>query len=168
MLLHIRPRLFSPFRDVAIVDLQINDLRLAGEDVTARRPYPNKRYAVACRRQGQKAIDGILIETENPVDELQYTARWAVEATLVVTHQIHYKLLDHDFDAASEDMTLWYACSADLGGWSKRWPAEVEGIPPLYAEPMMEVVPREPDPREQKGWRSGTEDFRNELGWPPG
>jgi hypothetical protein len=38
MLLHIRPRLLSPFREVAIVDLQINDLRLTSEDITVRRP----------------------------------------------------------------------------------------------------------------------------------
>jgi hypothetical protein len=59
--MHIRPRLFSPFKNVALIDLQINPLGIhlaAGVDLATRRPYPNKRFAVACRKEGQKAIDG--------------------------------------------------------------------------------------------------------------
>ncbi len=113
MLFHIRPRLISPFKDVELVDLGIHPLNLrleGGLDLATRRPYLNKRYAVACRKEGRKAIDGILIEMAAPVQEMHYTARWAVEATFLVTHDIHYKLLDHDFDAASDSMVLWYGC----------------------------------------------------------
>jgi hypothetical protein len=143
MLLHIRPRLFSPFRNISLIDLQIKPLGIdlvGGEDLVTRRPYPNKHYAVACRKRGHKAIDGILIETESFVSELFYTARWAVEGELCVTHFVDYKILDHDFDAASDQMLLWRACCKELGGWSSRMPSGAERKSPMVVEPMMEVV----------------------------
>lgn len=98
MLLHIRPRLFCPFKNVALVDLTIEPLVLqlvGGIDLATGRPYRNKYYTVAYRKQGRKAIDGILIETGNPIEELGYTARWAIEAALLVTHRVLYTALDH-------------------------------------------------------------------------
>jgi len=138
MLIHIRPRLFSPFRNVALIDLEIKPLGLkltGGIDLVARRPYRNGHYAVACRKQGHKAIDGFLIETATLVDELHTTARWAIEAETVVTHEVHYTLLDHDFDAASDSMRFWYGCCAEFGAWASRMPAR------RVPEPMMEVLP---------------------------
>jgi Family of unknown function (DUF6012) len=88
-----------------------------------------RRYAVGCRRAGsRKALDGILIETgTRNMDELHYKARWAIEGELLATHSVHYKLLDHEFDAASDDMVLWYASRAEQGGWSNRWPGWAAG-----------------------------------------
>lgn len=145
MLLHIRPRIFSRYR-VALIELEVSPfgLHLAGGiDLATRRPYPNKWYSVACRKLGNKAIDGILIETGAPLDELHTTERWAVEASTVVTHRVHYRLLDHDFDAASDSTQFWYACCAELGGWSDRWPdgARNRNRPPIKYEPVMEVEP---------------------------
>jgi len=103
-------------------------------------------------------MDGILIETEKPVSELSCTARWAVEAELCVTHRVDYKVLDYEFDAASDNMILWHACSEGLGGWSNRFPADKERPVPVAAEPMMEVVVRNVDCRRasadtiQSGW----------------
>jgi hypothetical protein len=146
MLWHIRPRLFSPFKHVTLIDLKIDPLGLfliGGKDLVARRPYPNRHYAVACRKDGRKAIDGILIETEKPDSELLVTARWAIEAELSVTHEVRYALLDRDFDAASDHMTLWRACVWDLKQqpWSSRWPDRLKGVPPVRAEPVMDVLP---------------------------
>jgi hypothetical protein len=143
MLLHIRPRLFSPLAHVALVELEIAPLgvRLVdGVDLATRRPVPNKRYAVACRKQGRKAIDGILIETEKAVDQLDITARWAIAAELVVTHRVRYTLLDHDFDAASDHMFLWHATLPPPSGkgWPNRLPFDWEDRPD---EPVMEVTP---------------------------
>lgn len=146
MLFHIRPRLYSPFRNVSLIDLAIEPLGLllvGGEELRTGRPYTNKGYAVACRKQGHKAMDGILIETETFVDELRCTARWAVEADFCVTHSVDYKVLDRDFDAASDSMILWHACCEELGGWSNRVPLGGQRNVPLYTEPLMEVVRRE-------------------------
>ena len=161
MILHLRPRLFSPFSEVKLVDLRIEPfgLCLNEKQLATRRPYPNKRYAVACRRQGNRAIDGILIETQ-PVEELDLTARWAVEAHMIVTHQVHYKLLDRDFEAASDDMVLWYG----FRDWSSRWPEWAEGLAPVKAQPVMEVVPREEQPFEERPSVHGTEDIFNDEG----
>jgi len=149
MLLHLQPRLYSPFKNVAIVDVTIEPfgLRLAGGvDLATGRPYPNNHYAVACRKnKTRKALEGLLIEVPGPVDEWRMTARWSVEAECVVTHRVDYKLLDHDFDTASENQMLWYAACAELGGWSNRWPS-----PDLrQSRPVMEVLPREYSEREK-------------------
>jgi hypothetical protein len=160
MLLHIRPRLFSPFKNVALIDLEIHPLGMrlrGGVDLITRRPYPNKRYAVACRKKGHKAIDGLLIETAAPLDKLTTTARWAIEAAMTVTHQVHYTLLDHDFDTASDDMMFWYGRGFESGGWSNRCPASAKGVAPGPRAPMMEVVP--PD-----SGRPATEDILDGQG----
>jgi hypothetical protein len=148
MLLHIRPRLYSPFRDITkLVKLGIEPFGVefgVGELRTGR-PYPNRRYAVGCLRRGRKALDGVLIETPKDVDEFRCTARWAVGAELVVTHRVDYKVIDHDFDAASDSMILWHGTTS---GWADRFPTEVKGIALVKLEPMMEIEPREdPDNR---------------------
>ena len=168
MLLHIRPRLFAPFREVELVDMEIKPLNLrlkGGVDLATRRPYPNKRYAVACRREGRKAIDGILIETSTPVQEMHYTARWAIQAAFVAIHEVHYTLLDYDFDAASDNMVFWYGCGPEFGNWSNRWPTWAKDLAPVHAEPKMEVVPAGTADAANK-LLSYAEDVRDEqLGW---
>jgi hypothetical protein len=144
MLLHIRPRIFSPFRHVALVDLEFLDLGISltgGVDLATRRPYRNKDYAVGCRKQGHKAVDGILIETKGLLDEFHCRARWAIEAEEVIIHDVHYRLLDDDFDAASDNMTLWDADFAELGGWPDRRPAWwTDKVTPVGAEPVMHAL----------------------------
>jgi hypothetical protein len=138
MLLHIRPRLFYSGGAVTLVDATIEafGLRLrGGPDLAIGRPYPNKRYTVAYRKIGRKSLDGILIETTKPVKEWRCTARWAVEAQFLITHHVDYRISDEDFDAASDNMMLWYGCGEGLGGWSSRMPPEAEGISLMYFEP---------------------------------
>jgi hypothetical protein len=153
MLLHIRPRLFSGYRNVSLIDLKIEPFGLhlvGGRDLKIGRPYPNKRYAVACRKQGHKAMDGILIETKSFVKEMSTTARWAIEAELCVTHSVDYKILDREFDAASDNMVLWHACCKELGGWSNRFPPGVWMSVPVVTEPAMEVDPGPFDDRRKR------------------
>jgi hypothetical protein len=145
VLLHIRPRLYSPFKHVALVKLGIEPFgfEFQADELRTGRPYPNRWYAVGCLRRGRKAVDGILIETPKVVDEFRCTARWAVCAELVVTHRVDYKVLDNDFDAASDSMVLWHAT---MCGWANRCPTK--GVAPVNLEPMMEIEPRErPDSR---------------------
>jgi hypothetical protein len=144
MLLHLHPRLYSPFKKVELIDLEISPLDLqlvGGVDIATRRPYPNKRYAVGCRKQGKKAINGLLIETAKPLDEFLVVARWLIQASLEVTHCVHYRVLDHDFDAASESMLLW-AASLQEGGriTEDRTPAWAKSATRVRGEPMMEVI----------------------------
>jgi hypothetical protein len=145
MLLHIRPRLYSPFKHVALVKLGIEPfgVEFQADELRTGRPYPNRWYAVGCLRRGRKAVDGILIETPEVVDEFRCVARWAVDAELVVTHRIDYKVIDHDFDAVSDSMVLWHAT---MDGWSNRVP--MKDVAPVNLEPMMETEPRQrPDSR---------------------
>lgn len=149
MLWHIRPRLYSELKNVTIIDVTIqpHGLRLVGgADITTGRPYPNKRYTVVRRKAWRRAVDGILIETPRTARELFCTARWGLEAAMVVSHYVLYKLLDGDFDAASDDMMLWYGCDPESGGWSNRWPGWARGLTPHEAEPRMELWPEQPGP----------------------
>jgi hypothetical protein len=163
MLLHLRPRLFSlQFGIVSVVDMEIPSLglRLLGNvDLTTRRPYPNKHYAVACRKRGHKAVDGIFIDTGEPVEHIDCITRWAIDAKAVVTHRVRYTLLDRDFDSASDHMLLWWACSDSLGGWSDRHPRGKERFLPVQIEPVMELI-------EARADRPNAHDtFDETLGW---
>lgn len=129
MLIHIAPRIFlssslEPCHLVSVTSLDL-DLRLWGdEDVVARRPYPNKLFLVACRKTGRKAIDGILIEAPS-IREFAVVTRWSIllrGGLGVVSHRVHYTVLDDEHDAVSDSMITWYGTGADRGGWSSRYP----------------------------------------------
>ncbi|WP_257385926.1 DUF6012 family protein, partial [Xanthomonas phaseoli] len=85
MLIHLSPRLFEPqgiptrceLIDIAIAPFGL--LLRNGIEVVARRPYPNKRYQVACRKIGRMAMNGLLIEAAGTVDAFRVVTRWAGE-----------------------------------------------------------------------------------------
>ena len=52
-------------------------------------------------------IDGILIETPEFIGRFDIKTQWAVEAQLLVTHHVDYRVIDREFLAASDDMMLW-------------------------------------------------------------
>jgi hypothetical protein len=155
MLLHIRPRIYCPFGDEANRHLAVKLVELTleppglylrdGIELASGRPYPNKGYIVACRRQrSRKAIDGILIETDRPEGDLICTAKWAIDAELVVTHRVQYRLLDQDFDAATDDATLWGAWLPSNGKdwpgpWPDRQPAWARALAGLAVDPCMQI-----------------------------
>jgi hypothetical protein len=178
-LLHIRPQFFRTFLEsVELVDMALEPLGLklkGGVDVIARRPYPNKGYLVACRREGRKAVEGILVDMHDAPGMLVSTTRWAIDAQLVVTHQVHYQLLDREFDAASDDMTLWYACEPEnigvspdsFKGWSNRRPAWTNDLAPYLLEPKMAImaIPRRDQEKALEAQtRTRTVDIANEKG----
>jgi len=154
LLLHITPKIwcpFSTFRTVELIDLKIEPLglHLRDSELVARRPCPNKLIAVACRRQGRAALNGILIETPRPSeDKFTCITRWAILGEFLATHRVDYRLLDDDYDAASDDMTLWHGYVPELigvsplvfKGWTHRYPAWVENLPPVAVEPKMEFI----------------------------
>lgn len=149
MLLHFVPRLYAcRFSEpkCELIDFHCPALGLKlrnGVELVARRPYPNKNYLVACRKVGQKAIDGFLVETTERVTEFAAVTRWAVGGDRVVNHQVQYFVLDDELDAVSESMGLWYGTSGSLGNWSSRWPDVAKEWSPAAAQPRMELVSRE-------------------------
>jgi hypothetical protein len=140
-LLHIRPQMYAPSRFVELVALSVEPLgiRLSGHALRTGRPYSNKRFSVGRLRKGRAAMDGILIEATALPNEFDMLARWAVAAEIVVTHRVHYQLLDREFDAASDDMTLWHSTDKSLGGWSRRLAPWAQDLSPMKAEPIMEI-----------------------------
>lgn len=140
MLLHLSPTLCNEGQDSVLVDVRVLPLGLhlvGGVDVVARRPYPNKRYLVACRKRGRKAVRGFLVALPASLTEWTVITRWAVDAERLLTHSVRYELLDTDFTAASDSMTLWYGTDAELGGWSDRFPPCHRGAAPMRVEPRM-------------------------------
>lgn len=147
MLIHLSPRLYvEDFHtaDCALVDLRIDSFGLflkGGQDIVARKPYPNKRYLVACRKIGQKAIDGILINAPRSIREFSAVTRWAIDAETIIAHRVKYVILDDQFDATTESMVLWYGTGSNLGGWSSRWPEVYKDAIAVNAQPRMDILP---------------------------
>ena len=113
MLLHLSPRVYWPYKNAVIVDLESETLGLhlvGGVDLITGHPYPNKGWAIACpKTRTRKAFTGLLIETSSPVEQWHMTARWGMKDTdLMFTHQVDYRLLDRDFDTVSEDSNVWH------------------------------------------------------------
>ena len=146
MILHISPKLFAlpgVSQLATLIDLSVEPFGLylrGGVDLDTRHPFPNKRIVVACRKAGRKAVNGLLIQVPT-VTEFEYIARWAIDASFVSTHRVRHRLLDKDFDATSDDMSMWDGMSNNKGDltYESRWPAWAEDFAPCDAEPMMEV-----------------------------
>lgn len=142
MLIHIVPKLIEPDFPVtsAIVDISIPEcglLLVGGKDITARRPYPNKRHLVACRKKGNKAIAGILVEVEGHLSLYTAITRWLVNDE-IITHVVEHTVLDQELDAVSDDLTL---CRPHYGTeWQNRWPACYAKEKAIFRQPTMEVV----------------------------
>lgn len=145
MLLHIRPRFLSLHASEAeLVDLQVEPFGLylrGGVDLITGRVYPNRLYWAACRKTARRKFHvGILIETPGKVEAFSFTARWAIAADEVVTHHVHYRLLDAEHDAASDDTEFWCGNLEERGGWSSRWPVGMEPVAGNEIEPLMEFI----------------------------
>lgn len=71
MLIHFCPRLLTPAGfdlPCELIDIRIKEFDLhllGGRDVVARHPLPDKRYHVACRKSGCKAVNGLLVDVES-------------------------------------------------------------------------------------------------------
>lgn len=147
MIIHLTPQIYAcpKTEPCSLIDLTCNELNIAlvgGKELTARRPYPNKNYLVACRKSGQKAMNGILIDSKSPVREFNIVTRWAVAASHVATHRVRYIILDEEYDAISENMVLWSATSESLGSYKSRWPGNEEYGTPAMSQPRMEAFQR--------------------------
>ncbi|MEQ9530603.1 MAG: DUF6012 family protein [Haliea sp.] len=158
MLIHLTPKLFinprhiDPQHDISceLLDIQCPELGLClhgGEDVVACRPYPNKGYHVARRKVGRKAVNGLLVQTNEFLSAFTLTTRWNVcgdpdqgNRAQVLTHRVHYTVLDDEHEAVSDCMLLWYGRDWGDRHWPSRWPADMKG-PPVRWEPRMDLVP---------------------------
>lgn len=148
MLIHVTPQFFTCARSgpyVELVDLRVDQLGLflrGGKELTTRRPFPNKHFAVACRKTGRKAIGGILIETPKPLAEFTVETRWAIEAETLVKHRVKYVVLDQDFDTVTDQMSFWFATlGIPTGDFTSRWPEAHKGAVPVKAQPRMQLAP---------------------------
>jgi Family of unknown function (DUF6012) len=148
MLLHLCPRIYWPYSNqVRLVDFEIEPLgfKIAADELLTGRPYPNRHHKVACRKTTRnKMYNGLLVEIPDGIDEFTTISRWAVDRSRysdisreewVSTHHVQHRLLDRDFDCASEFKNLWYGTYG--GKWSQRIPAGWYENGRM-ADPMME------------------------------
>lgn len=147
MLIHLIPNILADRTNVpcSLVDLTCRELGLnliGGKELTARRPYPNKNYLVACRKVGQKAVNGILVETQGALREFTVVTRWAVAASHIATHSVRYILADEEFDTVTEEMMLWSATHPSEGEYKSRYPIGLTYGSPLESQPRMEAFKR--------------------------
>lgn len=157
MLIHITPTIFlGKYQFEAsceLLSLTVNELNLTlvgGKDLATRRPYPNRHYLVACRNIRKTAVSGILIDSPETLGSFTVVNRWLArridgEGQLVsdtLTHACTYVTLDREYDAVSDEMTLWYG-SACYPEWQSRWPVGVKYGMPISAQPRMDICSEE-------------------------
>jgi hypothetical protein len=156
MLIHITPRMYIPHRvascELASLNIKEFGLKLTEKDLMARKPYPNKRFWVACRRKGQRAISGILLTTDLPVTSFTVEAHWVIDGhQQPFTHVTNYRVLDSAHELVSDNMLLWYSFESRGEEWESRWAPAYKHLSPAQASPKMEIFPRQrgADPAEK-------------------
>lgn len=144
MLCHFQPQLFDapevgPLTPVRVLDFSCPKLGLHidGSQLALRRPYPNKRHQVACRKVGQKACLGIFVEVPDQymLPEFSTVTRWGLGERILV-HKVNHLILDRELDAITWDPLIW----GGLNEWPSRRPSMVpaEWAPSKY-RPRMDV-----------------------------
>jgi hypothetical protein len=133
---------FCDLIDVRIVELDL--LLTEGKELKVGYPYPNKRYTVVCSKKNRKAMCGILVNTEKELEKCTVITRWRImdENTCefyIAEHHVIHHILDHDFEAITDDMIQWGAMSEGLGGWKERWPEQMKGMTPALAQPRFDI-----------------------------
>lgn len=169
MLIHVSPRFLQcqySGPDVALVDVVIPELGLTltgGKELTARRPYLNKKYLVACKREGQRAVEGILVETQERLDVFTVVTRWSIDAEILVKHSVQHHVLDSDFDVVTDRMILWYAIGNHGRTFSNRWPEVHQGRIPAHTQPRMDLTSTTRTGMVKDKLRKGLIEERNEI-----
>jgi hypothetical protein len=155
MLIHITPRMYIPHQvnscELRSLSIQEFGFSLTSKDLAVRRPYPNKRLWAACRRTGQKAVTGLLLQTEQPAFKFTVKSQWVVDdCAEPFIHVTNYHVLDDEYDCVSDNMLLWYAYEGRGQKWAQRWAPGFEQLSPARAAPRMEIFPCGPGvpPRE--------------------
>lgn len=151
MLIHFSPRLFSKIEtNIELFSFSSKELGLsllAGKDLIADRPFPNRCYMVVRHVNSAKAVNGFLVETDRPIQRFTTHTRWlnplpgqSIETARVINHIVEYEVLDQEYDAISEAMILWYGIPGT--DFKDRWPKDTPANwNPLNAQPCMELTP---------------------------
>lgn len=152
MLIHVSPKIIqlSAYVDVELIDVSIPELDLVlrnNEEITTRKPYPNKCYHVACRKVGRKAINGLLIESDKHLDSFSVITRWKIQGERIATHTAEFNVVDKEHSLVSDNMILWanldFVPLSTKDNFKCRTPDSMMKYSPLEAQPTMSVTPEE-------------------------
>lgn len=142
MLIHITPRIYIPHavKSCEMTSLKIEQLGVyfSGEQIAVRKPYPNRRFHVACRRNNRRAIQGLLFSVGVAPSEFTVESEWLINGSSCAKHSVKYEILDEEMGAVSDNMLLWYADSAQK--YALRWPQWAQSMSPVEAMPTMEFA----------------------------
>lgn len=147
MLIHITPQTIECAENcvISVKSVEVPELGVflsGGKEVIQRKPYRNKRYLVACRKIGNKAVSGIIFETNNFINEYTSITKWEIQIYsqhFIATHIVKYKLLDNEFDLASDNILLW----TGFDNFENRKPPIYNDAPPIKAWPCYDFLYRD-------------------------
>lgn len=129
MLIHLTPSVYNPYKDVPveIISLHIEelDLTLTGnEDLTLRKPYANKCWYVACRKVGNKAMVGIIIDSPVVLEDFTLRVEYKIRG-IQHTQVTHYYVYTKDLNIVSDCSLAWTLSQPD------RTPSILRNLSPL-------------------------------------
>lgn len=148
MLIHVTPKIYIPngfsiHNKIELVDLRIPEFGIhlrGGLELDARKPFPNKHLLVCCLNVGRKAMEGLLFETQNFIDQYSCVVRWAINAERVVSHCVEYRVTDSEYGLVSDKMLLWSKSKNEQFEFKCRYPEEHKNSIPVDAQPRMDVL----------------------------
>ena len=140
MLIHITPRIYIPHAvkscEMTLLKIEQLGVSLSCEQIAVRKPYPNKRFHVACRPNNRRAVTGFLFSAGVALREFTVESEWLINGSSCAKHSVEYEILDKEMDEVSDNMLLWHADSAQK--CALMWPQWAQSIFPVEAMPTME------------------------------
>lgn len=133
MLFHLIPKLYNPYPNlkVNLIDVVIPHLNIRlknGTELTAKSPYPNENYLVACKKTESKAANGIYIEIDF-IKSFSVETQWSISSDLVISHKVNYHVKDDHYEAITDNHRLFKPVDECL-----------IGVAPVHTQPRMDVL----------------------------
>lgn len=150
MHLHLAPKIYAPNVSVApqLVDVRIPEIDLyleAGLQLRTSKPYPNKGYIVASKKEERSASNGLVVQTPEFLSEFSVITRWCAYSNLTLTHVVQYEIIDDEFDAVTDLHTAY--------NYHKRWSYYDA---PVATQPRMDLLTN--NKKHQRGKANCIED----------
>lgn len=120
MLIHLMPTFYNPYSNVTVslkslVIIAGDDnfeYQIPIEELTLKKPFPNKAYFVACRKRKNKAFLGLYAHIDKyDLKEFTVYEEWETilddKSEYTHFHYIKFNLLDNNFGTVSQDILCW-------------------------------------------------------------
>ncbi|MFA2965214.1 hypothetical protein KWF73_18350 [Acinetobacter pittii] len=146
MLFHIVPKIYNPYSNITVLGIEsiaIPDLNIHidADQLSFGKPYPNKNYFVGMKKEGRKALNGLLLDLPSlNLKSFSVEIVWNLsleKKTISLKHTILNTIDSEDVEDGllTHDALFWYGYK----NFSSKWALPHINQAPIDFEPCLNL-----------------------------